>query len=96
MQNQNESNNKPLLYTIIAILVVIIAVLLYMLNNVTVEKDNTEKAKTVVEETLKGKEEALGKAELLLEQYQIQLFLMPCSIFQNQRLLGLLHILMKQ
>ena len=70
MQNQNESNNKPLLYTIIAILVVIIAVLLYMLNNVTVEKDNTEKAKTVVEETLKGKEEALGKAELLLEQYQ--------------------------
>jgi hypothetical protein len=26
MQNQNESNNKPLLYTIIAILVVIIAV----------------------------------------------------------------------
>ncbi|GDX50216.1 hypothetical protein LBMAG26_10750 [Bacteroidota bacterium] len=70
MQNQNESNNKPLLYTIIAILVVIIAVLLYMLNNVSVEKDNTEKAKTAVEETLKGKEEALVKAELLLEQYQ--------------------------
>jgi hypothetical protein len=70
MQNQNESNNKPLLYTIIAILVVIIAVLLYMLNNVSVEKDNTEKAKTVVEETLKGKEEALRKADLLLEQYQ--------------------------
>lgn len=70
MQNQNDSNNKPLLYTIIAILVVIIAVLLYMLNNVSTEKDNTEKAKTEVQKTLKGKEEALVKAELLLEQYQ--------------------------
>lgn len=41
-----------------------------MLNNVSTERDNTEKAKTQVEETLKGKEEALAKAELLLEQYQ--------------------------
>ena len=70
MQTQNGSNNKPLLYTIIAILVIIIGVLLYMLNNVSTERDNTEKAKTAVEETLKGKEEALAKAELLLEQYQ--------------------------
>ena len=70
MQTQNESNNKPLLYTIIAILVIIIGVLLYMLNNVNTERDSTEKAKTAVEETLKGKEEALTKAELLLEQYQ--------------------------
>ena len=70
MQTQNESNNKPLLYTIIAILVIIIGVLLYMLNNVNTERDSTEKAKTAVEETLKGKEEALAKAELLLEQYQ--------------------------
>ena len=69
MQTQNESNNKPLLYTIIAILVIIIGVLLYMLNNVSTERDNTEKAKTQVEETLKGKEEALAKAELPERQF---------------------------
>lgn len=70
MENESKSNKKNLLYTIVGMLVLIVLVLLYLLNNISNKQDITEKAKTEVEVALKGKEEALSQAEVLLEQYK--------------------------
>lgn len=69
MQNREEKNNKPLLYTLIAILLLIVIVMFFMLQNTKGELTTTVAAKTEVENKLKGKEEALAQANLLLEQY---------------------------
>ncbi|MFN5890753.1 MAG: hypothetical protein ACK448_10180 [Bacteroidota bacterium] len=69
MQNREEKNNKPLLYTLIAILLLIVVVMFFMLRNTKGELSTTVAAKTEVENKLKGKEEALTQANLLIEQY---------------------------
>ncbi len=69
MQNREEKNNKPLLYTLIAILLIIVVVMFFMLRNTKSELTTTVAQKTEVENKLKGKEEALTQANLLIEQY---------------------------